>query len=179
MRNRLPILGKLTEHMRGLTLLAGVLAAGLSITARVWAQETGSRWSAASVDGSFSAFREALSATANDLLAAAQRPSMVPQPGPELPATSQPPSALDSAAQSQTDGNIYQQQVMQGVQALRATLEPILREEEIPPQIVAVVLVESGGRVTALSSKGARGLWQIMPDTARRYGLVVSDQVDE
>jgi membrane-bound lytic murein transglycosylase D len=65
------------------------------------------------------------------------------------------------------------------MQALRPTLEPILREEGVPPQMAAVVLVESGGRMTALSPKGARGLWQIMPDTARRYGLVVSDAVDE
>jgi membrane-bound lytic murein transglycosylase D len=27
--------------------------------------------------------------------------------------------------------------------------------------------------------KGACGLWQFMPETARRYGLVVSDERDE
>ncbi|HEX7962607.1 MAG TPA: lytic transglycosylase domain-containing protein, partial [Terriglobales bacterium] len=27
--------------------------------------------------------------------------------------------------------------------------------------------------------KGARGLWQFMPETARRYGLVVSESRDE
>jgi membrane-bound lytic murein transglycosylase D len=65
------------------------------------------------------------------------------------------------------------------VQALRPTIEPILREEGIPLQMAAVILVESGGRTTALSRKGARGLWQIMPETARRYGLLVSGRVDE
>lgn len=45
--------------------------------------------------------------------------------------------------------------------------------------MAAVVLVESGGQSTALSPKGARGLWQFMPDTARLYGLVVTASLDE
>jgi membrane-bound lytic murein transglycosylase D len=42
-----------------------------------------------------------------------------------------------------------------------------------------VVSVESGGRTDALSPKGARGLWQLMPATARRYGLQVNEMQDE
>jgi membrane-bound lytic murein transglycosylase D len=71
------------------------------------------------------------------------------------------------------------QQALERLQALEPVMEPILREHAIPPQMAAVVLVESGGRSDALSRKGARGLWQIMPDTARRYGLIVSNVVDE
>jgi membrane-bound lytic murein transglycosylase D len=40
-------------------------------------------------------------------------------------------------------------------------------------------LFESGGLPTALSLKGARGVWQFMPDTARRYGLVVDGARDD
>ena len=65
------------------------------------------------------------------------------------------------------------------VDQLRPTIEPILREEGVPTELSAVVLVESGGLPTALSPKGARGVWQFMPDTARRYGLVVSAATDE
>jgi membrane-bound lytic murein transglycosylase D len=65
------------------------------------------------------------------------------------------------------------------VQQLRPILEPILREERVPTELAAVVLVESGGQPNALSAKGARGIWQFMPDTARRYGLVVNQQRDE
>ena len=65
------------------------------------------------------------------------------------------------------------------VRRLRPAIEPILREEGVPPELSAVVLVESGGLTTALSPKGARGVWQIMPDTARRYGLAVSPVLDE
>jgi soluble lytic murein transglycosylase-like protein len=58
-------------------------------------------------------------------------------------------------------------------------LAPILEEYGIPMGLLAVVSVESGGRPEALSAKGARGLWQLMPQTARRYGLVVDQTRDE
>ncbi len=65
------------------------------------------------------------------------------------------------------------------VNQLRPTVEPILQDEGVPTDLIAVVLVESGGLSTALSPKGALGLWQLMPDTARRYGLVVSKEQDD
>lgn len=65
------------------------------------------------------------------------------------------------------------------VDLLRPTIEPILRSHGVPADLVAVILVESGGRTDALSPKGARGLWQLMPDTARRYGLHVDDIHDD
>ena len=65
------------------------------------------------------------------------------------------------------------------VRQLRPTIEPILRQEGVPTELSAIVLVESGGIPTALSPKGARGVWQFMPGTARRYGLAVSAARDD
>jgi membrane-bound lytic murein transglycosylase D len=65
------------------------------------------------------------------------------------------------------------------VALLRPTLEPILHDSGIPLAATALMFVESGGRPTALSPKGALGLWQFMPETARRYGLVVTPTLDE
>ena len=65
------------------------------------------------------------------------------------------------------------------VDLLRPAIEPILRSHGVPADLVAVILVESGGRADALSPKGARGLWQLMPDTARRYGLRVDKTQDD
>ena len=53
------------------------------------------------------------------------------------------------------------------------TLGRILTEERVPVELLAVALVESGFNSQALSPKGARGIWQLMPATAARYGLTV------
>lgn len=55
----------------------------------------------------------------------------------------------------------------------RQTLVQVLEEEQVPVELLAVALVESGFNPLALSPKGARGIWQFMPATARRYGLQV------
>jgi soluble lytic murein transglycosylase-like protein len=52
--------------------------------------------------------------------------------------------------------------------ALANRLEPAL--------VTAVILAESGGDPQAVSKRGARGLMQLMPSTARQYG--VSDAFD-
>jgi len=63
----------------------------------------------------------------------------------------------------------------------RATLSPAIeaaaRRSRLPAELVhAVVRVESAYRSEAVSSKGAMGLMQLMPATARRFG--VSDAHD-
>ena len=66
------------------------------------------------------------------------------------------------------------------VELLRPHVEPILESHSVPAGLAAAVMfVESGGRTDALSAKGARGLWQLMPDTARRYGLRVDEIRDD
>ncbi|HJT70845.1 MAG TPA: lytic transglycosylase domain-containing protein [Terriglobales bacterium] len=55
----------------------------------------------------------------------------------------------------------------------------ILTREGLPAELAAVPLVESGFSPTAVSPKGAKGLWQLMPDTARHFGLRVDRILDE
>ena len=43
--------------------------------------------------------------------------------------------------------------------------------EVSPALVLAVISVESGGRPTAVSPKGAQGIMQLMPDTADRFGV--------
>ncbi len=45
-----------------------------------------------------------------------------------------------------------------------------------PALVLAVISVESAGRIDAVSSAGAEGLMQLMPDTATRFG--VTDSID-
>jgi hypothetical protein len=62
---------------------------------------------------------------------------------------------------------------------LRPIIEPELARAGLPVELSGMVQVESGAQTFALSPRGARGLWQLMPDTARRYGLTVTAQRDE
>ncbi len=62
---------------------------------------------------------------------------------------------------------------------LRPFLVPILKDEGLPPDLLAVVLIESAGRPGARSRRDARGLWQFIPITARCYGLSVGAERDE
>jgi membrane-bound lytic murein transglycosylase B len=160
-------------------VLASIMVLLPSMSTGAWAQQSGFRPSAASVDETFSALHQALSATANDLLAKAQHPPEMIRPQFDTSLTAAPEFVSARRADRKTGPNIPLQKDVERVQGLRPVLEPILRDEGVPLQLAAVVLIESGGLTTALSTKGARGLWQIMPDTARRYGLVVTTTVDE
>ena len=91
-------------------------------------------------------------------------------------------SQLDTSARATTadiDLVVPFRAAVQRVLRLRPTIEPILWQEGVPAELIGIVLVESGGQPTALSPKGARGLWQLMPQTARRYGLVVTPTQDD
>ena len=58
-------------------------------------------------------------------------------------------------------------------------LQESFAAEGVPVELLAVGWVESRFDSQALSSKGARGVWQLMPATARRYGLAVGPGRDE
>lgn len=57
-------------------------------------------------------------------------------------------------------------------------IEPILEKYVVPDDFKYLAVIESG-LLNAVSPAGARGIWQIMPATAREYGLEVNDNVDE
>jgi len=57
-------------------------------------------------------------------------------------------------------------------------LESIFLKEGIPPALTRLVFVESRFQADAVSSAGAVGLWQLMPETGGRY-LTVSEEKDE
>lgn len=57
-------------------------------------------------------------------------------------------------------------------------IEKILSEENVPEDFKYLAVIESNlSEVT--SPAGANGFWQFMPYTAKEYGLVMNDEVDE
>jgi len=55
----------------------------------------------------------------------------------------------------------------------------IFVEEGVPLELLVVAEVESRFNPLALSPKGARGPWQLMPATAERFGLRVDGHTDD
>ena len=58
-------------------------------------------------------------------------------------------------------------------------MREILRHHNVPQDLAYMVLVESGFLTSSESQEGAAGLWQFTEDTARGYGMEVSETVDE
>ncbi|MBN1983126.1 MAG: transglycosylase SLT domain-containing protein [Chitinivibrionales bacterium] len=55
----------------------------------------------------------------------------------------------------------------------------IFLKNSLPEELGYIAMLESGFNPRALSSAGARGLWQFMPQTGRQFGLRVDEMVDE
>ena len=53
------------------------------------------------------------------------------------------------------------------------------KSNDLPEDISILVLLESGCEPSSKSEKNALGIFQMLPETARKYGLIVSDHVDE
>lgn len=58
-------------------------------------------------------------------------------------------------------------------------IREILKEEGLPEDLAWLPLIESGFKPQALSRAGAKGLWQFIPGTGRKYGLQIDWYVDE
>lgn len=58
-------------------------------------------------------------------------------------------------------------------------MRQVLEEEQLPPDLAYIPLVESAMLAGRASSAGAAGYWQFTPPTAKGYGLRVDDKVDE
>jgi len=97
------------------------------------------------------------SADAPDLLVA--MPQAPPASQPAGPAARKPGAALPHAPPKATP-------------ELRRVIDEVAREVSIAPELLhAVIAAESAYDVRALSPRGAMGLMQLLPATARRFGV--------
>ncbi len=77
----------------------------------------------------------------------------------------------------------YRRSVVEGSLARSGRYLPMIvdvfRQKGIPEELVFTAMIESGFDPLAVSSAGAKGLWQFMAPTARLYGLRVDGWLDE
>ena len=58
-------------------------------------------------------------------------------------------------------------------------IQRIFRERGLPEELAYTAMIESGFSPRAVSRVGAKGMWQFMEATGRRYGLVIDRWIDE
>jgi membrane-bound lytic murein transglycosylase D len=58
-------------------------------------------------------------------------------------------------------------------------IREVFRAQGLPEDLAFMAMIESGFNPRAVSRAGAKGLWQFMAGTARRYGLRVDPWMDE
>ncbi len=138
----------------------------------------------AAPDDQFDSYHQAIEQTVSDILngvgqkpgsARAEKPAPVPTNADRVNAD----KLGEYAARFWSGRQDELKEAIGRLQALRPALTSLLRSEGVPDRLLAVVLVESAARPFALSPRNARGLWQLIPATARRYGLTVSTRSDD
>jgi hypothetical protein len=111
---------------------------------------------------------------------------LVSRPGPPMATTV--PGATDEArpggraASFKPEGNSTSGRMLSAerrFQLMGVDAGRVFREEGVPVTLLRIAQVESNWKPFALSPKGAFGLWQLMPVTARRYGLRVDAMGDD
>jgi membrane-bound lytic murein transglycosylase D len=103
------------------------------------------------------------------------RVSIPPPIAPPLGQTNQAPPVVQNPS-PQKERELWTKQVSAepwpaGAKKYVPELKPVFLAQKVPPQLVWLAEVESSFDRSAESPVGAAGLFQLMPDTAKRFGL--------
>jgi membrane-bound lytic murein transglycosylase D len=84
------------------------------------------------------------------------------------------PNPSPDAERKSWQKKLSQRDWPKGAKELVPTLKPIFANAQVPQELIWVAEVESGFNPKACSPVGAAGLFQLMPATAKRFGLRTS-----
>ncbi|MGR5131082.1 lytic transglycosylase domain-containing protein [Vibrio alfacsensis] len=76
----------------------------------------------------------------------------------------------------------YKSQIVERLDSVSSLIDHIFKQlklQSLPANFVLVPMLESSYNPTAVSHANAAGLWQLIPTTAKRFGLQVSPDHDE
>ena len=76
-------------------------------------------------------------------------------------------------------GNDFFAQYLRRSEAYLPFIQKVFAEKGLPADIAFLAIVESGFNPNAVSTAGATGIWQFMPETGRNFGLARDWWVDE
>jgi hypothetical protein len=65
------------------------------------------------------------------------------------------------------------------LEGYRPMIDEVFRREGVPADLIWIGLIESGYNAKARSARNAVGIWQLRPETAARYGLLMRVGMDE
>jgi len=76
-------------------------------------------------------------------------------------------------------GKAYMIKSLERMHSYQSFLSQKIKKQGMPKELLAVPFMESGFENTAISTSKAAGIWQFIPETAKRFGLRVDQSVDE
>jgi membrane-bound lytic murein transglycosylase D len=100
-------------------------------------------------------------------------------PASSLAVTRIPPAVGDFVRFYSGPGRSFYENATHRLQQYLPMMKEIFSREGVPPDLIWIGLVESAYNPAARSPRAAVGIWQLIPETASRYGLAVGTRVDE
>ena len=79
----------------------------------------------------------------------------------------------------QNEGKVSIQEWLNRTDRFKKIILPILEQEDVPPELFYLAMIESGLNSTAYSYAHASGVWQFISSTGKMYGLNRSYHIDE